>query len=92
MKSARPPVYRRSLAIFFSGLILNFSAFLVSYRIVAFPFLSEEQRVANADTVLTLCLAIFALSALLVGGLAHWLFIRDRKHHDHSNAGKRSPE
>jgi hypothetical protein len=76
VKAMRSPIVR-SLAIFLSSLILNFGAFLISYRIVAFPYISEEQRVANADTVLTLCLAIFVLSALLVGGLAHWLFVKE---------------
>ena len=79
MKTSIPTRY--ALLVFASSLLLNFGAFLWNYRRLAFPHLTEEQRVANADEVLTLTLASFVLTALLLGALTFWLVSRAAGRH-----------
>jgi hypothetical protein len=63
----------RALFIVIASAALNFVAFLINYRLLAFPFLSEEQRVVNASSVLTTTLGSFVLAAVIVAAVVHWL-------------------
>jgi len=66
--------------IFVASTIANFGAFIFNYRLLAFPYLPEEQRVANADQILTTGIFVFGLAALFTVVLAYWTL------------GRRSPD
>lgn len=55
----------------------NFGTFLYAYRVLVVPFLDEEQRVANADLILTFVLVVFALVAAASAFLA-WRLLAPR--------------
>jgi hypothetical protein len=57
----------------------NIVAFLHSYRSLAFPFLSEEQRVANADFIMTISISAFAAAAIFTGVLLFWALSRPKQ-------------
>lgn len=71
-RSSRPVAY--GLLLFAAGATLNFCIFLLNYRILAFAHLSEEQRVANAEQILTVTLGTFAAASLVIAGLAYLFF------------------
>lgn len=58
--------------------ILNFGLFLVLYNKLATPYLHEEQRVENADFIMSYALAGYVLLALLAA-FAVWLFCKKPK-------------
>ena len=70
-------IFRRSALVLVVSLLLNFGTFLINYRLLAFPYLSEEQRVSNASVVLTVTLSTFALCALLLASFVFWLLSRE---------------
>ena len=47
----------------------NFLLFTYSYNKLATPFLHEEQRVENADFIMSTTAGLFALEALLLGAI-----------------------
>lgn len=47
------------------NIAMNFAVFLVSYNKLATPFLSEEQRVDNADYIMTMTISGFVVVAIL---------------------------
>lgn len=75
MKATSRPALR-ALGLFAFSTLVNFAIFIVNYRTLAFPYLSEEQRVENADRILTLTLLTFALAAAATALLAYWFMLR----------------
>lgn len=45
----------------------NFMVFTYNYNKLATPFLNEEQRVENADFIMSMTIAMFAFEALVLG-------------------------
>ena len=45
----------------------NFLLFVFNYNKLATPFLYEAQRVANADFIMSMTVAMFALESLILG-------------------------
>ena len=58
---------------------VNVSVFLYGYQRLAIPFLNEEQRVINAEFIMTVIVGAFAAAAALTGSLVHWLCVSQRK-------------
>lgn len=59
--------------LFLLSTVLNFGVFLINYRVLAFPFLSEGQREQNAGQILTVTLLSFGGVAMLVSVAAYLL-------------------
>lgn len=55
---------------------LNFGIFIYSYRILAFPYLHESQRMENAPLIFSYVLAGFLISAAITSAFAHLLHKR----------------
>ena len=53
--------------------LLNGGLFIYFYNQLATPFLGEEQRVANADYIMTVASASFALVAAVIGLITYLL-------------------
>jgi hypothetical protein len=51
----------------------NGAVFVFSYSRLAFPFLTEEQRVANAEFIMSVTVGAYAAVAALTGILIYWL-------------------
>ena len=62
------------LAIF--SFVLNGAVFVFSYNKLATPFLTEEQRVLNADFIMSVTTGSFAVVSIIIGIL---IFIVTRK-------------
>jgi nitrate reductase gamma subunit len=60
----------------FAGFLANFALFIFSYNRLATPYLVEEQRVLNADFIMTVTLGGFAGIATLVGLITYWMLSR----------------
>ncbi|MCX7110069.1 MAG: hypothetical protein NTX45_08060 [Proteobacteria bacterium] len=58
---------------------LNFGIFVLGYDRLAVPFLLEEQRMANADFIMSIIVGAFALLAILVGFIVYWSFGVNRR-------------
>lgn len=59
--------------------IANFSVFLYSYRILAFPHLHEAQRMENAPIIFSVVLAGFLSCAIVTAILARKLCINKKR-------------
>ena len=46
---------------------LNFIVFVMTYNRLATPFITEEQRVLNADFIMSVTVGAFAIVAVLTG-------------------------
>ncbi|GLQ72719.1 hypothetical protein GCM10007932_20790 [Vibrio penaeicida] len=58
---------RKIISLLISALLvggLNFGMFLVAYRKLSFPYMSEEQRVANAPYIFEYVLPCFIVVAI----------------------------
>ena len=64
-----------SVSIF--SFIMNFLVFTISYNRLATPFLSEGQRVENANYIMNVTTSLFAIAAVLTG-FAFYLLLRWR--------------
>ena len=58
--------------------IMNFAVFIVSYNKLATPFLVEEQRMDNADFIMTYILIGFAVVSIFVAFLLYFLVVRQK--------------
>lgn len=58
--------------VFLLGLVANFGVFVFAYDHLAVPFLSEEQRVTNANFIMNAIVPAFAGVAALVGTIVYW--------------------
>lgn len=56
-----------SVFLALSNFVLNFLVFTYSYNKLATPFLNEEQRVENADYIMSVSLSMFAIVATITG-------------------------
>lgn len=72
MHSKKAIIISTLVSIF--SFVANFSVFVLGYRYLAFPFLSEEQRVINADFIMNIIVGAFALLAILLGFTVYWVF------------------
>lgn len=68
-----------SLLISVVSFAANISVFLHSYQRLAIPFINEEQRVINAEFIMTLTVGAFAAAAALTGALIYWLCVRQKQ-------------
>ena len=57
---------------------LNGAVFVISYNRLATPFLTEEQRVLNADIIMSLTAGAFAIVAILIGFIVY-MVLRQRQ-------------
>jgi hypothetical protein len=57
--------------------VLNFAVFVMTYNRLATPFITEEQRVLNANFIMSITVGAFAIVAVLTG-IAMWLILRER--------------
>lgn len=55
------------IAISVGNFIFNFLVFTLSYNRLVTPFLAEEQRVENADFIMSITAGSFAIVAILTG-------------------------
>ena len=53
--------------------ILNFAVFVITYNRLATPFLTEEQRVLNADFIMSITVGAFTVIAILTGSAIYWV-------------------
>jgi hypothetical protein len=60
----------------FAGFFANFALFIFSYNRLATPYLVEEQRVLNADFIMTVTVGGFAGIATLLGLATYWMLSR----------------
>ncbi len=51
------------------NVVLNFSVFIISYNVLATPFLHEEQRMENANYIMT-----YTLFGFVAIGIFTWVF------------------
>lgn len=72
----RPLVASGAIALI--SFATNCAVFIFSYNRIATPFLTEEQRVANAGFIMTFTAGAFSIVALLTG-VAVYLLIRHRR-------------
>lgn len=56
-----------AMLISIATFVLNFTVFTLTYNRLGTPFLTEEQRVRNADLIITVALPAFAAVAALIG-------------------------
>jgi hypothetical protein len=70
------PSILRACAVSVGSLVANFSIFVFSYNRLATPFLVEEQRVTNANFILTVTLGGFVLVACITGVVVYWMLRR----------------
>ncbi|MGJ0428219.1 hypothetical protein [Methylobacter sp.] len=47
--------------------VLNFGLFIYFYNQLATPFITEEQRVSNAEYIMSLTVGGFAVAAIIIG-------------------------
>jgi len=59
--------------------ISNFLVFVYSYNRLATPFINEEQRVENADFIMTVSISMFACAALIIGAITYFIL---KKHNN----------
>ncbi|MCB1915968.1 MAG: hypothetical protein KDG52_09655 [Rhodocyclaceae bacterium] len=67
----------KAVALALVGALLNFAVFVFFYNRLATPFLLEEQRVANAGTIVAVVLPAFVVAAAAVAAVA-WLVLGTR--------------
>ena len=60
-----------------ASFLLNGAVFVISYNRLATPFLSEEQRVLNADFIMSVTVGAFGAVAIATG-LSIYMLIRKR--------------
>jgi len=63
----------------FLGFGANFGVFVFGYDRLAVPFLPEEQRVANADFIMSVITVAFALLAIFVRSAVYFAFGVNRR-------------
>lgn len=61
-----------------ASFILNGAVFVITYNRLATPFLTEEQRVLNADFIMSVTAGAFAIVAILTG-FSIYMVLRQRK-------------
>ncbi len=61
--------------ISFISFILNIAVFVIIYNRLATPFLTEEQRVINAEFIMSVTAGAFATVAILTG-IATYMVLR----------------
>ncbi len=64
-------------AISLISFVINFLIFTYSYNKLATPYLNEEQRVENADFIMSNTLLLFVTSAVIIG-IMFYLFIKNK--------------
>lgn len=67
-----------ALLVSVASFAANFLVFLYSYHRLTIPFINEEQRVINAEFIMTVTVGAFALAATLTGAFIYWLGTRQR--------------
>jgi len=65
-----------AVALAVASFAANAGIFVIAYNRLATPFLQEEQRVANANVILTEVTGAFALIAVLLGFGAYLMLRR----------------
>ncbi len=60
-----------STSIALISFVMNFAVFTISYNKLATPYLHEEQKVENADFIMSSTLIMFVISAIIVGVLIY---------------------
>jgi hypothetical protein len=77
MNSIRPIIIACLVSVF--SFAMNFGIFVLGYNRLAVPFLLEEQRMANADFIMSVIVGAFALLAISVGLVVYWSFGVNRR-------------
>lgn len=72
MSDQRSPVMS-AICVAVASLVLNGFLFVYFYNHLATPFITEEQRVSNADTIMTAVLGSFVGAAIIVGVVGYLL-------------------
>jgi len=62
-----------SLFIAIFSFILNGAVFVFSYNKLATPFLTEEQRVLNADFIMSITAGSFAVVSIVIGIMIYFV-------------------
>ncbi len=62
-----------AISIAFLCFILNGALFIYFYNQLATPFIVEEQRVANADYIMSVAAGGYASASLLIGVLVYFM-------------------
>ena len=77
--TARKKALLAALLISVVSFAANVSVFLHGYQRLAIPFINEEQRVIDAEFIITVTVGAFAAAAALTGALIYWLCVRKRQ-------------
>ena len=59
--------------------ISNFLVFVYSYNKLATPYIHEEQRVENADFIMTISISMFASVSLVMGIIIYFILKKHNK-------------